>query len=143
MTSASVQPFHRKYNINIGCFDRTRINPRNITERNTALKIHNNHFCFFWKSGGISFIQAIKELKQNSKVVDNILSDQHVKIHIKYEYKPEKVQTPLNNIIVYDLETFNKIRAVPHCSWIYKLSQFSGKCHRDITEKYFQKCLND
>ena len=45
MTSARNQGFCRKYNIDIGCFDGTRINLRNITERNTALEIHNNHFC--------------------------------------------------------------------------------------------------
>ena len=43
MTSTRVGSFCRKYNINIGCFDGTRINPRNITQRDTALKIHNNH----------------------------------------------------------------------------------------------------
>ena len=32
MTSARIQPFCRKYYINIRCFDRTRINPRNITQ---------------------------------------------------------------------------------------------------------------
>ena len=36
MTSARNQPFCRKYNINIGCFDGTRINPRNNTQRNIA-----------------------------------------------------------------------------------------------------------
>ena len=60
MTSARIQPFCRKYNINIGCFDGTRINPRNITQKNTALKIHNNQFCLIWKSDGISFDKAIK-----------------------------------------------------------------------------------
>ena len=35
MTSARIQAFCRKYNINIGCFDGTRINPRNLTQRNT------------------------------------------------------------------------------------------------------------
>ena len=44
VTSARIQPFCRKHNINIGCFDGTRINPRNLTQRNTAIKIHNNHF---------------------------------------------------------------------------------------------------
>ena len=43
MTSARIQPFCRKHIISIGCFDGTKINPRNITERNTALKIHSNH----------------------------------------------------------------------------------------------------
>ena len=45
MTSARVQPFRRIYNINIGCYDGFRVCPRNITQRNTALKIHNIHFC--------------------------------------------------------------------------------------------------
>ena len=49
MTSARVQPFCRKNNINIGCYDGFRVCPRNITHRNTALKIQNNHFCLIWK----------------------------------------------------------------------------------------------
>ena len=61
MTSARVGSFCRKHNINIVCFDGTRINPRNITQRKIALKIHNNHFCSFWKSNGISFNQVIEK----------------------------------------------------------------------------------
>ena len=124
MTSARIQPFCRKYNINIGCFDGTRINPRNITQRNTSLFIYYNHFCLIWKSDGVSSNQVIEhELKPNFKIVDNVISDKHVKSFIKYEYNPKKVKSPLTNIVVYDLETFNKIRAVPYCSFIYKLSK--------------------
>ena len=36
MTCARIQPFSRKYNINIGWFDGTRINPRNLTQRNIS-----------------------------------------------------------------------------------------------------------
>ena len=144
MTSAIIQPFCRKYNINIGCFDGTRINPRNITQRNTALKIHNNHFCFIWKSDSVTFNQVIEDdLKPNFKVVDNVISDKHVKNFIKYEYNPKKVKSPLTNTVVYDLETLNKVRAVPYCSCIYKLIKISGKNHRDISEQEYQKCLND
>ena len=144
MTSARIQPFCRKYNINIGCFDGMRINPRNITQRNTALKIHNNHFCLIWKSDNVSFNQVIEdELKPNFKVVDNVVSDKHVESFIKYEYNPKKVKSPLTNVVVYDLETFNKNRAVPYCSCIYKLSKISGKDQRDISEQEYQKCLND
>ena len=60
MTSTRIQPFCRTYNINIGYCDGFRVDPRNITERNIALKMHNNHFCLIWKSDSISFIQAIK-----------------------------------------------------------------------------------
>ena len=45
MTSARVQPFCRKHNINIGCYDGIRVCPRKITQKHIALKIHNNHFC--------------------------------------------------------------------------------------------------
>ena len=60
MTSARIQPFCRKNNINIGCSDGTRINPRNLTQRDTSLFIYNNHFCLIWKSNGISFNQVIE-----------------------------------------------------------------------------------
>ena len=80
MTSARIQPFSGKYNINVGCYDGFRECPRNIAERNTALKTHENHFCSIWKSDCISFDKAIKELKDNFKVINIIISDKHVKI---------------------------------------------------------------
>ena len=87
MTSPRVQPFCKKHNINIGCYDGFRVCPRNTTQENTALKIHQNHFCLIWKTNGTSFDRAIKELKDNFRVVDNVISDKHVIIYIKYEYK--------------------------------------------------------
>ena len=89
MTSTSIQPFCRKLNVNIGCFNGKETTPRNITQRNTSMFIYKILFCLIWKSNGISYIQAKKELKQNFKVVDIVLSDKHVKSFIKYEYKPK------------------------------------------------------
>ena len=143
MMSARFQPFCKKYNINIGCFDGTRINPRNLTQRTTSSFIYNNHFCLIWKSNGISLDKAVKEIKDNFKVVDNVISDKLVKSFINYEYNAKKVKSPLTNLVIYDLETFNKIRAVPYCSCTYQLSKISGKYHRDISEQDDQKCLND
>ena len=143
MTSARLQPFCRKHNINIGCYDGFRVCPGSITQRNIALKIHNIHFCLIWKSERISFDKAIRELKDNFKVVDNVVSDKYVKIYIKYEYKPKKVQSQLTNIIVYDIETFSTIKCVPYANCIYRFGKISGKYYRDISEKDYQKSLND
>ena len=88
MTSARFRPFCGKYNIIIGCFDGTRINPRNLPQRNTSLFIYKNHFCSIRKSNGISFDKAIKELKDNFKEVDKVISDKYVKSFIKHEYNP-------------------------------------------------------
>ena len=121
MTSARIQPICRKYNNNIGCFDGTRMNPRNLTQRNTSLFVLNNRFCLIWKSNDINFNKTIEdELKPNLRVADKVISDKHVKSFSKYEYKPKKVQSPLTNEKGYDSETFNKIRAVLYASCIYK-----------------------
>ena len=64
MTSARVQPFCRKHNINIGGYDGFRVCPRKITERNRTLYMYQNHFCLIWKSDAISFNKAIEELKK-------------------------------------------------------------------------------
>ena len=75
MTSARIQLFSTKYNINIGCYVGFKVCPRTITQRNTAIKKHDNHFCLIWRTDGISFDRAMKELKDNFKVI----SDKHVR----------------------------------------------------------------
>ena len=137
MTSARIQLFFRKYNINICCYNGFGVCPRNITQKNTALKVHKNYFCLILKTDGISFDRAIKELKDNFKVVDNVISDKHVKSYAKYEYKPKKVKSQLTNTVVYDIETFNTDRAVPQANCIYRLSKLSGKYNRDKSEKEY------
>ena len=116
---------------------------RTITERNIALYRFKNHFCLNWKSNGFSFSKATEELFLNFKVVDNVLSDKHVKSSIKYEYKPKKVQSQLFNMIVHELATFNTDRAIPYANCIYRLSKISGKYNRDITDREYEKCRND
>ena len=46
-------------------------------------------------------------------------------------------------MIVYDIETFSTIKCVLYSNCIYRLSKISGKYYRDISEKEYQKCLND
>ena len=66
MTCARNQPFCRKCNINIGCFNGKETTLRNIIERKKALKTRKNFFCSIWKPEGVSFNKAIEdELKPN------------------------------------------------------------------------------
>ena len=107
MTSARIQPFCKNYNINIGCFDGRRINPRKMTQRNISLFVYKSHFCFIWKSSDISFNQAIEDIILNFEVVDNVIFDKHFKSFVKNDYNPKKVESPLTIRAVYDLETLN------------------------------------
>ena len=95
VTSARIQPFYRKYNINIDCFDGTRTNPRNITQKNIAFKVHNNHFFLMWKSDGISFNQATKKYKITLKLLIVLYLINMLKILLNYEYKP-KISISIN-----------------------------------------------
>ena len=69
MNKATIQPFCRANNNISGYFDGTRFFPRSVSDRNNVLFLNNNHFCLIWKSGGVSFNQAIKELKDNFQIV--------------------------------------------------------------------------
>ena len=63
MTKARIQPFCRANKINLGYYNDDRVFPRTITNRDSALYLYNNHFCLIWKSEGVSFNQAINEIK--------------------------------------------------------------------------------
>ena len=113
MTKARNQPFCKKNNVDLGCYNVDRVFPRSVTNRNTALFLHENHFCSIWKSEKVSFKNAIKELKDNFKIVDNYITEENVKSFFKYEFTPKKIDSHLSNFIVYDLETLNTDRARP------------------------------
>ena len=114
MTKARIQPFCRANNINLGYFDGDGVFPRSVTERNKALYFYKIHFCLIWKSEGVSFNQAIQELKDNFKIVDNFITEENVKSRFEYMYKPKKIESHLTNFITYDLETQNTDRARPN-----------------------------
>ena len=105
--------------------------------------LYNNHFCLTWKSEVISFIQIIKELKENLKVVHYYITEVNVKSYSEYIYQPKKIQSYLNKIIVYDLETHNTDRARPYVFCFYRLSKLAGRYYRELTHDDMEKCKKD
>ena len=110
-----------------------KVFPRSVTERNIALKLHNNHFCLTWKSMGVGFNQAIKELKHNFEIVDNFICEENVNSHFEYIYQPKKNESHLTNFITYDLETHNTDRARPYVFCFYRMSKLAGRYNCDLT----------
>ena len=143
MTKARIQPFCRANNINLGYYDNNGVFPRTVTNRNSALYLYNNHFCLIWKSQGVSFNQDIQELKDNFKIVDKYITEENVKSHFKYEYKPKKIESHLTNFIVYDIETHNTDRARPYVFSFYRLSKLAGRYNRDLNPNELEKCRKD
>ena len=127
MTSARIQTFCKIHNLNKFCYDEYRVCPINITERNIAVFMYKNQFCLLWKSHGVSFNEAIEELKLNVEVADNVISGKHVESFIKYDYEPEKIQPQLTDMIVFGKGTFNTDRANPYSICICRPNKISGK----------------
>ena len=142
-TKARIQPFCRANKIYLGYWDGERVFPRTVTNRHSALYLYNNHFCLIWKSHGVSFSQAIQELKNNFKMVDNFITEENVNSHFKYEFIPKKIESHSTNFIVYDLETHNTNRARPYCRSFYRLSRLAGRYNRDLNPSELDKCRND
>ena len=130
MTKARIQPFCKANNNSLGYFDGERVFPRSVTERYKALYSYNNHFCLIWKSEGVSFNQAIQELKKNFKIVDNYITETNVNSHFEYINKPKKIESHLTNFFVYDLETHNTDRARPYNMTFHRLSKIAGRYNR-------------
>ena len=143
MTKARIQPFCKANNINLGYWDGERVFPRSVTNRDSALFLFNNHFCLIWKSQGVSFKDAIRELEDNFKVVDNYITEENVNSHFKYEFIPKQIESHLSNFIVYDLETYSTDRAHPYNMTFYRLSKIAGRYERDPTQEELQKSYND
>ena len=139
MTKARIQPFCGANNINLGYYNDDRVFPRSVTNRDSALYLYNTHFCLIWKSHGVSFNQAITELKDIFKIVDNFITKENVNSHFEYIYKPEKIETHLSNFIVYDLETPNTDRARPYVFCFYRLSKLAGRYNRELTKDENEK----
>ena len=143
MTKARIQPFCRANNINLGYYNDDRVFPRSVTNRDSALYLSNIHFCLIWKSQGVSFNQAIQELKNNFKIVDNYRTEENVTFHFKYGFTPKKIESHLTNFIVYDLETHHTDRARPYNMTFYRLSKIAGRYERDPTQEELQKSIDD
>ena len=74
----------------MGYFDGIRVFPRSVTEKDNALFLYNNLFGLSWKSEGVSFNQATKELKDNFKMDDNHLTEENIKSYFEYIFTPKK-----------------------------------------------------
>ena len=109
MTSAKIQPFCKKHNINLGVYNpkQQEILPRSVTERKICLFIHENHFCVIWKTVKTNLTDAIKELKKNFEYQPNHIIDNILKQVVEYKFPISNEKDCLFAVFSFDLETVN------------------------------------
>ena len=139
MTSAKIQPFCKKYNINLGVYNKNqqKILPRSITERRICLYIHENHFCLIWKTKITTFTNAIKELEDNLKYEVNQISDNILKQVQEYKFPISNEKDCLYAVFAFDLETANvdfKQYCVPYAAGCYHLNRLKECYNGNLSE---------
>ena len=109
MTSAKIQPFCKKHDINLGIYDlkQKRILPLSVTERRICLYIHENHFCVIWKTEKTTFIKAIKELEDNFEYEPNHITDNILKQVQEYKFPISNEKDCLFAVFSFEVETVN------------------------------------
>ena len=143
MTMALIQPCLKKLGINLGYSNGERVFPRTVVNRINALFFYNNRFVLIWKVENVKFNQAVKELKNNFKIVDNFITEKNVNSHFKYEFIPKKVDSHLTNLVVYDLETLNTDRVKPYNLTFYRINKIAGRYARHLSLEELKKSIND
>ena len=85
MTLAKIQPFCKKYNIDLGYFNGKQVKPVSVKERHKCLYLHNNHFCCIW---GDSLKKATQEIEANFKLINNSVITTNINKYKEYNFKP-------------------------------------------------------
>ena len=109
MTSAKIQLFCRKYNINLGVYNKKQrsILPKTITGKRVCLLIHNNHFCVIWKTNQSTFPVAIEEIENIFRYEENQINDNILQQVIEYKMPKSYEINCLYNVFAFDLEMCN------------------------------------
>ena len=141
MTTARVQPFDTQHGIDIGIFNGKQIKPESVKERRKCLYLYKNHFCVIW---GDSFSKAVKEVEANFIFINTEVAESKVFNFKEYKFDPKNVESQLNNVCVYDIETFIRDRAVPYAIGYFPISKLCvSKYSRDLAKEEIEKSLND
>ena len=138
MTSARIQPFCKKHNINLVVYNKNqqKILPLSITQRKVCLFIHENHFCLNWKTNNTTFSNAIKELKDNFKYESNQISNNILKQVQEYKFPKTNDVDCMSAVFAFDLETVNvdyKLYFECYAAVCYHLNRLK-ECYGNLSE---------
>ena len=110
MTRCRIPDSCERYKIDIGIFDPKDESflPRTVKQRDICVHIHKNHYCGIWKKNRKkSLLIKVDEIDINFKYVKNKINKNNLKQRIRYRFRKRETIDQLENVFVFDLETWN------------------------------------
>ena len=85
-----------------------RILPRSVNEKNICFYTHKKHYCVPWKRNkGNALLGAINEIERNCRNFKNKTAKDKLSQTICCRCPKENEVDQLQNVLVFDLETYN------------------------------------
>ena len=140
MTQAKIQPFCRKYNLNIVVYNlkQRTISPNSLTEWSVCLYSYNNHICVVRITAQSSFPDAIAELEENFKYESNEITDDILRQGIEYKFPTTSGKICMFAVFAFDLETcsvVNQLDCEAYAAGTNHSNRLSDCFNGDLTEK--------
>ena len=137
MPRCRIPEFCKRYKIDIGVYDLNngRILPRTVNQKNICVYIHKNHYCVIWKKNRRdSLLNGVDEIDKNFKYVKNKMNEKNLKQRIRYRFPKHETTDQLENVFVFDLETYNDQEfAETYTAGLYDVNRLKDKWDRDLT----------
>ena len=88
--------------------------------------------------------KAVSEVETNSKFINSEVNELNSQNFKEYKFDPRKVANQVTNVCLYDIETFNRDRAIPYAIGYFPISKMGiSKYNRDLTKEEIEKYLNE
>ena len=118
MTRCRIPEFCERFKIDLGRIDNVksrRILPGSFNERNIYFYIHKEHYCVHWKRNREDFLlSAINELEVDCNIVKNKTVKDKLIQTICCRFPKQNEVDQLENVLVFDLETYNVEDTLKH-----------------------------
>ena len=75
--------------------------------------MYEKHFCVIWEREGVSLLKATEEVEKKFELQETYFNYDIVNAYENFLYYPIKIENQLNNLIIYDIETFSRDRSIP------------------------------
>ena len=137
-TRCRIPEFCEGYKIDIGIYDdkSKRILPRTVKQRDKSVHIQKNHYCVVWKKKDRrdSLLNGVDQIDENLKIVKNRINENNLKQRIRYRFPKLESIDQLENVFVFDLETYNDREfAEAYASGLYNVNRLRDRWDRDLT----------
>ena len=105
-----------------------------LNRRTNVYTIIKNHYCVIRKNRRDNLLSGVDEIERNFKYVKNTANEKNLKQRIGYRFPKHEKTDQLENVFVFDLETYNDQEfAEASAAGLFDFNRLRDRWDRDVT----------